>query len=67
METGDDTELGIAMAEQGGLEKGKEAKLAAAAASYIGFITSGDDRCVLRFLSSVVDNCFKSTGQIQMY
>ena len=29
----DDTELGIAMAEQGGLEKGKEAKLAAAAAS----------------------------------
>ena len=55
METGDGTELGIAMAEQGGLEKGKETKLAAAAVSFITYIRSGDDRGALRFLSSAVD------------
>ena len=43
------------MAAQGGLEKGKEAKFAVAAASYITCIRNNDDRGALRFLSFVVD------------
>ena len=40
---------------KGVLEKGKEAKLTVAAASYITCIRSGDDRGALRFPSSAVD------------
>ena len=47
--------LGMAMAEVAGQEKGKEAMLAAAAASYANCTRSGDDSGSLRFLSSVVD------------
>ena len=50
-----ESELGMAMAEVAGQEKGKGAVLAAAAASYADCTRSGDDLGALRFLSPVVD------------